>query len=59
MSTARTYVRLSRFPSPLVTPALAEGDARVADYHLLQDGSDLTVLTTGTLVSKVVEATAN
>ena len=53
-----TYVRLSRFPSPLVTPPLAEGDSRVVDYHLLQDGSDLTVLTTGTLVSKVVEAAA-
>ncbi len=52
-----TYVRLARFPSPQLTPPPPVGDGRVADYHLLQDGSDLTVLTTGTLVAKVLEAT--
>ena len=51
-----TYVRLSRFPSPLLTPTPASGAEPVADYHLLQDGDDLIVLTTGTLASKVMEA---
>lgn len=51
-----TYVRLARFPSPQLTPVVADGDGRVADYHLLRDGSDLTVLTTGTLVAKVLAA---
>lgn len=52
-----TYVRLARFPSPQLTPSPPGGDGRVADYHLLQDGSDLTVLTTGTLAAKVLDAT--
>jgi transketolase len=53
-----TYVRLARFPSPQLTPSPPGGDGRVADYHLLQDGADLVVLTTGTLAAKVVEAAA-
>ncbi len=51
-----TYVRLSRFPSPLLTPTPASQAEHVADYRILQEGNDLIVLTTGTLASKVVEA---
>jgi transketolase len=52
-----TYIRLARFPSPQLTPSPAGGNGRVADFHLLRDGADLTVLTTGTLTTKVLDAT--
>ena len=56
-----TYVRLSRFPAPLFTPAPQPGE-RVADYSILRPGqgsaSTLTVVTTGTIASKALVAAA-
>lgn len=49
-----TYVRLSRFPSPVLI-----GDAQdspVPDYRVLREGTDLTIVTTGTLTAKVLQS---
>jgi len=51
-----TYVRLSRFPSPLVTPAVASASERAAAFRVLTEGKDLLVFTTSTLAAKVIEA---
>jgi transketolase len=51
-----TYVRLSRFPSPLLTAPVGADDGRAADFVELRKGSDLLVFTTSTLAAKVVEA---
>ena len=51
-----TYVRLSRFPSPLVTPAVASASERAAACRVLTEGKDLLVFTTSTLAAKVIEA---
>ncbi|WP_053239714.1 transketolase family protein [Pleomorphomonas koreensis] len=53
-----TYVRLSRFPSPLLTPPVASATERAAACRVLAEGDDLLVLTTSTLAAKVVEAAA-
>jgi transketolase len=51
-----TYVRLSRFPSPLLTPPVASSAERAGACRLLHDGGDLLVFTTSTLAAKVIEA---
>jgi transketolase len=51
-----TYVRLSRFPSPLLTPSVLSPAERAADLRILSEGGDLLVFTTSTLAAKVVDA---
>ncbi|MDR3470717.1 MAG: transketolase C-terminal domain-containing protein, partial [Devosia sp.] len=53
-----TYVRLSRFPSPLLTPPMASPTERADACRLLSEGDDLLVFTTSTLAAKVTEAAA-
>ena len=52
----RYYIRVGRHPVPAVTP---EGD----EFHLgkavqLADGDDVTLIATGTLVSRALDAAA-
>jgi transketolase len=51
-----TYVRLSRFPSPLLTAPVRSSRERLADFEELRRGGDLLVFTTSTLAAKVAEA---
>jgi len=51
-----SYIRLSRFPAPLLTPALASPSEPLSDYRVLRDGGDILVLVIGTEAAKVVEA---
>jgi transketolase len=51
-----TYVRLARFPSPVVTPKPTSTSERVSDFTELRPGRDLLVFTTGTIAAKVLEA---
>jgi transketolase len=51
-----TYIRLSRFPSPLLTPAVRGPDERVSDYTILREGKHLLLFTTGTVAGKALAA---
>ena len=50
-----TYVRLSRFPSPDMTPVISEAD-KGDGFYVLRKGTDLTALVPGSLAPGVVEA---
>ncbi len=51
-----TYVRLSRFPSPTLLAPEQRPQAETPAFRIMRDGSDLTVITTGTLTAKVLAA---
>lgn len=52
-----TYLRLARFPSPILTnPASDTGHERLHDYQTLREGKDVLVITTGTIAASVLDA---
>ncbi|CCN49489.1 putative Transketolase, C-terminal subunit [Vibrio nigripulchritudo MADA3029] len=51
-----TYVRLSRFPSPTLLTEKSKPKNETPAYRVMKPGSDLMVITTGTLTSKLLDA---
>ncbi|MCL6444045.1 MAG: transketolase family protein [Alicyclobacillus sp.] len=50
-----TYVRLARFPSPVLTKGIESTDIRDG-YYILRRGGDVTVVSSGTILAQVVHA---
>lgn len=51
-----TYVRLSRFPSPTLLAPESRPENGTPAFRVMREGSDVTVLSTGTLTAKVLAA---